>query len=87
MIGEQCRERQIMAFCAICGRQHELGVGCLDGTGDITKKAGASSSPKPSSKEFQQTAQKADRWFLKVLLFAFVVIVLLYIVFSLLSKT
>jgi hypothetical protein len=87
MIGEQRRERQIMAFCAICGKNHDPGVGCLDGTGEILKEAGASSPSKLSPKEFQQTAQKADRWFLKVLLFAFVVIVLLYIVFSLLSKT
>jgi hypothetical protein len=75
-----------MAFCAICGRYHETGAGCLEGTEDILKSAGAGSPPKPSKEGFRQTARKADRWFLKMLFWAFVVIALLYILFYIISK-
>lgn len=76
-----------MAFCAICGRYHEQGVSCFDGTGEMLREAGVSAPPEPSkAKEgFDQIARKADRWFLKVLLWALAIIVLLFVLFSLIK--
>jgi hypothetical protein len=76
-----------MEFCAICGRHHDPGVGCLDGTQDLLKRAGSNPPPELSKEGFNRVSKQADRWFLKVLLWAFAVIVVLFIAASLVKKT
>ncbi len=76
-----------MAYCAICGRQHEPGVGCLDGTGEILGEAGMGSPPETSKEELAQITKGADRWFLKMLLWALIVIFLLFVISSYFSKS
>jgi hypothetical protein len=76
-----------MAFCAICGRNHDLGVGCLDGTQDLLKSAGTTPPPELSKEGFKRISKQADRWFLKVLVWAFLAIVILFLIASFVKKT
>jgi hypothetical protein len=75
-----------MAFCAICGRNHDPGVGCLDGTQDLLKSAGTNPPPELSKEGFKRVSKQADRWFLKVLVWAFVAIVILFLIASFVKK-
>ncbi len=76
------RGKATMAFCAICGRYHDPGVGCLDGTKDILQGAGAIPPGQPAKEGFKQVAAQADRWLVRVLIWALVVIVLLFVIAS-----
>jgi len=76
-----------MAFCAICGRYHDPGVGCLDGTRDVLRETKTIPSTELSGKEFKRVARQADRWLVKVLLWALVVIVQLFLITSFVRKT
>jgi hypothetical protein len=76
-----------MAYCAICGRDHDTGVTCLDGTQELLKDVGADSRPRLSEEEFKRVSKQADKWFLKVLVWAFVIIAALLIVAFLARKT
>ena len=76
-----------MAYCAVCGRNHETGAGCFNGTAEILDKAGMNAPQGFSHEKFRQIAKKADRWFLRLLLWALVLIVLIFLVSSLAIKT
>ncbi len=74
-----------MPYCAICGRHHAPGVGCFDGTRELLEDAGAKRSPAMSGEESRLVAKQADRWILKVLIWALVVIALLFVIASLIK--
>jgi len=75
-----------MAFCAICGRYHDPGVGCLDGTKDLLQGTGTVPPPEASKEEFKRISIQADRWFIRVLIWALVLIVLVFVVASLVKS-
>jgi hypothetical protein len=76
------RGKATMAFCAICGRYHDPGVGCLEGTREILQGAGAAPPPEPAKEGFKRVAAQADRWFVRILVWALVVIVFLFVIAS-----
>ena len=62
-----------MAFCAICGTNHDPDVPCGDGAGQVLREAGIKKSRKVSKRESEKTA----RDFRRAMKFVFLVILLL----------
>jgi hypothetical protein len=56
-----------MPYCAICGRHHEPGVGCFDGTRQTLNDAQIGMSGRTRARKSGSTKQ-ADRWIMKALL-------------------
>ena len=62
-----------MAFCAICGTNHDPDMPCGDGAGQVLRGAGIKKSRKMSKRESEKTA----RDFSKAMKIVFLVILLL----------
>jgi hypothetical protein len=76
-----------MAYCGICGRHHDPGAGCFDGTNQALKDTGIDTLHRPPDADFRQIAKQADRWIVKVLLWILVIIVLVMVLYALGKKT
>ena len=75
-----------MAYCAICGRQHDPGVGCVDGTAQLLNVADANARERSSKVEFKRIAKQADKWLVKVLLWAVGLVILMFVIYSFVNK-
>jgi hypothetical protein len=68
-----------MPFCAICGRHHEPGIGCFEGTGELMKESGIRIPPATPKEGTKKIIKEADRWFRRMLLWVLIVIVLVFL--------
>ncbi len=68
-----------MSFCAVCGTQHDPGAFCIGRAGEGLPDGASRKSRKVSKAEFKRVAQAADRFMVRFLLIALVLLVLVMI--------
>jgi hypothetical protein len=68
-----------MAFCAICGTNHDPDTPCGDGAGQVLRGAGIKKSRKMSKKESEKTARDFSR--AMKIVFLVILLLILYLLY------
>jgi hypothetical protein len=69
-----------MSFCAVCGTQHDPGAPCIGRAGEGLPDGASVKSRRVSKAEFKRVAQAADRFMVRFLLIAVVLLALVMVV-------
>ncbi|MFH1114195.1 MAG: hypothetical protein V1792_09765 [Pseudomonadota bacterium] len=71
-----------MAYCPICGTDHDPDTLCVDKASDVSRRAGMRKRSKLSTQEFEELSRKATRSLLVFLLGAAGLGLLAYLFFA-----
>jgi hypothetical protein len=74
-----------MAYCAICGTDHNPEYPCSGLVGDKLHQIGLNGGPKKSKEDFRKLEKKADRYMLKFALIAIAILILSMVAFMIIS--